>query len=302
MNIKDIKNEREKWFEWKNIKPLKELCDKLPNVEVANISFDDSIKVDGNLCEFDKEYILNTAKALKPWRKGPFDIFDIHIDSEWLSNIKYNTLSPHFDLQDKIVADVGCNNGYYMLRMLKHKPKEIIGFDPSPLMKLQFSFVNHFVKSDIKFELLGIEHIEFYEKKFDTIFCLGVLYHRPDPIGSLKSLYRGLKAGGELFLDTFMIDGDDDVALTPKTTYAKMPNVYFVPTIPALTNWLSRAGFVDIQVIDIALTDNNEQRKTEWIDGQSLEEFCDLANEKTFEGYPLPKRVYIKAYKKTTKE
>jgi len=144
--------------------------------------------------------------------------------------------------------------------------------------------------------MLGVEHLPEYEHKFDTLFCLGVLYHRSDPIQTLKALYQGLNPNGELILDTFMIDGDTPVALCPSKTYSKIPNVYFVPTIPALINWLERAKFRDIEVLEIKKTDANEQRKTEWIYGESLEHFLDPNNpELTIEGFPAPKRVYIKA-------
>ena len=44
--------------------------------------------------------------------------------------------------------------------------------------------------------MLGVEHLEFYNHKFDFIFMLGVLYHRADPVGTLKSLARGLNSKG----------------------------------------------------------------------------------------------------------
>jgi tRNA (mo5U34)-methyltransferase len=112
----------------------------------------------------------------------------------------------------------------------------------------------------------------------------------------LKSLFKGLNKGGELILDTFMIDGEDEVCLTPKDRYSKIPNIYFVPTIPALKNWCLRAGFKDIEVLEIKETLLNEQRATSWIEGESLGDFLDKDNPKvTVEGYPAPKRVYIRA-------
>ena len=197
-----------------------------------------------------------------------------------------------------MVGDIGCNNGYYLFRMLSHKPKKLIGFDPSALYYSQFAYMNHFIGSDITYELLGVEHVEFYEHQFDTLFCLGVLYHRSDPVGMLKSLYKGLHQGGELILDTFMIDGEEEVCLTPKERYSKIPNIYFIPTVNALKNWCFRAGFESVEVLEIMKTDLYEQRKTAWIDTQSLEDFLDPQDDtKTIEGYPAPKRVYIKAIK-----
>ena len=185
-----------------------------------------------------------------------------------------------------------------MFRMLEDKPKRLVGFDPSPLTLHQFEFINHFVKSDIVYEMLGVEHLEFYNHKFDFIFMLGVLYHRADPIGTLKALNRGLNSKGEIIIDTFMIDGEDEICLTPNKRYSKIPNIYFIPTISALKNWLERAGFENIEVLATVVTTTAEQRATSWSFDESLEDFLDKNdNTKTVEGYPAPKRVYIKARK-----
>jgi tRNA (mo5U34)-methyltransferase len=302
-NLDDIRQERQKWFNWKNIKPLFDAVEdvKSINIDKVNVLLDDYIKIGkkDDLTTIEHQILQNAKTKLIPWRKGPFILFDDILETEWRSDKKYNLLRPYFNLNDKIVADVGCNNGYYMLRMLEDNPKMITGFDPSPFFNLQFNLVNHFVKSDIKFELLGVEHLEKYEHKFDFIFMLGVLYHRADPIGTLKQLNKALNKNGEIIIDTFMIDGEDEVCLTPNSRYSKMPNIYFIPTIPALTNWLNRAGFIDIQVIAITTTDKEEQRVTPWTFEQSLDDYLDIKDKtKTVEGYPAPKRVYIKAKKK----
>jgi len=297
MHLENIRNERLAWLKWKDIKPLREQLNALPHIQDSIATLENCITINALHVNLNiKEQIKECALALKPWRKGPFELFDTFIDAEWQSFIKYNLLEPHFNLEGKVVGDIGCNNGYYLFRMLSQKPKKLIGFDPSALYKTQFDFINHFIQSDIVYELLGVEHLPFYEHKFDTLFCLGVLYHRSDPFATLKSLYQGLNPDGELILDTFMIDGDTPVALSPSKTYSKIPNIYFIPTIPALYNWLERAKFKDIELLEIKKTDASEQRKTDWIYGESLENFLDPTNsELTVEGYPAPKRVYIKA-------
>jgi len=300
VNLEEIRQERQKWMKWKNIAPLREALETLEDIDVQ-CSFDDTVTITSldSISDETKEKIESVAKLMMPWRKGPFEICGLFIDTEWQSFLKYNLLEPHFDLRGKKVADIGCNNGYYMFRMLSQEPAKVIGFDPSALCKCQFDFINHYVKSDIEFELLGVEHLPFYEEKFDTVFCLGVLYHRPDPVGTLKALAKGMQSGGELFLDTFMIDGDEDICLSPEKTYSKIPNIYFVPTVKALENWCGRAGFIDIEVLEVTITTENEQRSTPWIQGESLGSFLDPDdNTKTIEGYPAPKRVYIKARRK----
>jgi len=290
MQLDEIRKEKQRQFSFKNIAPLKEMINSLKEYKVDEIILDDIVEIKG---EFDSE-VEKTARALMPWRKGPFKIGELFIDSEWQSFIKYNLLEKHFNLEGKVVADVGCNNGYYMFRMLSQNPKKVVGFDPMALFNLQFEFINHFIKSDkLKYELLGVEHIPFYEEKFDTIFCLGVLYHRSDPVNMLKQLKQGLKKGGEAIIDTFIIEGDEEIALTPKR-YAKMRNVYFIPTINALKNWAEIAKFSEFELLEIKPTDLNEQRKTDWIEGESLNNFLNEDGTKTIEGYPPPIRAYVR--------
>lgn len=299
MNLDDIREERQKCFSWKDNKVKKAIVDNLPQVKDIQFSLDDIVKITSKtISNEDKEKIHKSALGLRPWRKGPFELFDTFIDTEWQSFIKYNLLRPHFNLKDKIVGDIGCNNGYYLFKMLAEKPKKMVGFDPSALCKMQFDFINHYIKSDIKFELLGVEHLPFYEHKFDVLFCLGVLYHRSDPVNTLKELYSSLNKNGELILDTFMVDGDEPYSLSPAKTYSKIPNIYFVPTIKALQNWCERAKFSSFEVLEIKKTDIKEQRKTDWILGESLGDFLDPKNpDLTIEGYPAPKRVYVKVKK-----
>lgn len=295
MDLDLLRRERLKWMEWKNIAPLRRALESLSDGSWS-IELDDVITVRAE--DSNSFCIDSVARLMMPWRKGPFQIFDTYIDSEWRSNVKYNLLRKHFNLKDKRVADIGCNNGYYLFRMQEDSPKSLVGFDPSPLYKTQFDFINHFVKSSIVYELLGVEHLEFYEEKFDTIFCLGVLYHRSDPVGMLKSLYKGLDKEGEVILDTFYIEGDDEMCLCPESSYSKIPNIYFVPTIKALKNWCLRAGFDSFEVLETSKTESSEQRKTSWIEGQSLEDFLDENDSsKTVEGYPAPARVYVKLIK-----
>lgn len=275
--------------------PLYERIRSLPLQECI-ASFGDTVTIATH------EPLSHEAKELlydlKPWRKGPFCINHIFVDTEWQSYMKYNLLAPYLNIEDKIVGDIGCNNGYYMFRMLDKKPKKLIGFDPGVHVYLQFLFLNHFINAPIEYYLLGVEELTFFEDEFDTLLFLGVLYHRTDPIMSLKKLFRSLRKKGEMILDCFMIDGEEEMVLSPSKTYSKIGNVHFVPTIKALMGWLDKAGFHSHEVLAIVPTTTEEQRKTEWIIGQSLESFLDPNDPtKTVEGYPAPKRVYIRTFK-----
>ncbi|EIJ4040302.1 tRNA 5-methoxyuridine(34)/uridine 5-oxyacetic acid(34) synthase CmoB [Campylobacter jejuni] len=275
--------------------PLYAKIQELKALNLAcNFSLDDSVNLSTNSQA--KDEILAIVKELKPWRKGPFKIDNLFIDTEWQSFIKFNILKPFMDeISQKCVADIGCNNGYYMFKMLEFNPVKLIGFDPSIKYRLQFELINALAKTPIKYELLGVEDLPNYGLKFDVIFCLGVIYHRSDPIKMLKDLKAGLNKNGVVFLDTMYIEDEREIALVPNKTYSKIPNIYFVPSISALKNWCERAGFKKFEVLATKKTDENEQRKTEWIDSFSLENFLDPKDKNlTIEGYEAPKRVYIR--------
>ena len=263
-------------------------------VKKGDLSLNDSVEI---ACEreFDNE-IYQIALNLKPWRKGPFRINELFIDSEWQSFVKFNLLKPHLsELFGKVVADVGCNNGYYLFKMLEFAPKKLVGFDPSVRTFLQFRLINALAKTSVKYELLGVESLPNYEHKFDIIFCLGVIYHRSDPLKMLKELKASLNKGGVVFLDTLYIADEREIALVPRQTYSKIANIHFVPSISALRNWCERAGFKGFEVLATRATDSFEQRKTAWSEGFSLSDFLDKDDEKlTCEGYPAPQRVYVR--------
>lgn len=244
----------------------------------------------------ESQEIEQLAMDLRPWRKGPFCIDELFIDSEWQSFVKFNALLPFFDAKDKRIADVGCNNGYYMFHLNALGAKQVVGFDPSRLFAAQFAFINHFLRTNISFELQGVADLPSYASKhgaFDLIFCLGVLYHRTDPISTLKQLKASLSKDGELILDTLIISRDDELVLSPSASYAKMSNVFFIPSLKALKGWAQRAKFSSFKLLFTNKTDLNEQRKTKWIMGQSLDDF--LGDDGlTAEGYEPPIRAYIK--------
>ncbi len=288
--INKILKERLKWFEWKNIKPIKEELNTL-TVNKASYKLGDVIEINTNPSLMPQ--IEKIAKMLKPWRKGPFKINDLFINTEWKSYIKWNIIKPHLSLKEKEILDVGGNNGYYAFRMLEMNPKSVEIWDPSALFNLQFKFINKFIKSNIEYKLLGVEHIPMSDKKFDVIFCLGVLYHRPDPVTMLKELKQGLKEKGEVILDTLIIEGENEIALSP-IRYQKMKNIYFIPTLKALYNWIEKAKFKEVEFLGKRYTKTDEQRKTDWIDGESLDSFLNKDQTKTIEGYPPPLRVYLK--------
>jgi tRNA (mo5U34)-methyltransferase len=240
-----------------------------------------------------KEQLLQLA----PWRKGPFQLGGVTIDSEWRSNRKWDRLANAFSLEGKNVLDVGCGNGYYALRMREAGASTVIGIDPTILYVMQFLAVNHFVGDSNIFVLpLRLQELPGRGHRFDTAFSMGVLYHQRAPIDHLRQLRDNLRPGGQLLLETLFVPGDESHACTPPDRYARMRNVWLLPTIAELTTWLARSGYRDIEIIDESITTTDEQRSTEWMTFESLAEALDPADaSRTVEGWPAPHRIVLSA-------
>jgi tRNA (mo5U34)-methyltransferase len=269
--------------------------DALPLVDAsATTDIVNTVKV-GELGDLDQgqfKRLENLMKKFKPWRKGPYHIHGLHIDTEWRSDFKWDRLAEHIgDLSGKYVLDIGCGSGYHLWRMRGAGAEFVVGIDPTQLFLMQFNAIKHFIDdSQVHLLPLGVEQLPEL-KAFDTVFAMGVLYHRRSPIDFLYQLKAQLVKGGELVLETLIVDGDENTVLVPGERYAKMRNVWFLPSEKAMCAWLERCGFSNVRVVNTDITALDEQRKTEWIDTESLQDFLDPNDSsKTIEGYPAPKR------------
>lgn len=244
------------------------------------------------------EAIRAALLALAPWRKGPFEVAGITIDSEWRSDLKWARLADAIaPLAGRNVVDVGCGNGYYALQMRAAGANAVIGVDPTLLYVLQFLAVGVFQPQDRVFVLpLRGEELPGDARAFDTCFSMGVLYHQRAPLEHLRQLRGLLRPGGQLVLETLFLPGDAGFAATPPGRYARMRNVWLLPTVAELTTWLRRSGYADIDVVDQSVTTVAEQRTTAWMGFESLAEALDPDDPaRTVEGWPAPRRVVMLA-------
>lgn len=247
-----------------------------------------------------KESIMKTARELIPWKKGPFKIDDVIIDAEWRSDLKWQRIAPFIhNLAAKKVLDIGCNNGYFMYRLLEKNPQLVLGIDPVVPNWAQFSFLHHLNPDPrLFFELWGVEDLHLFNQSFDLILSMGIIYHHRNPIEQLIECRHALTPGGQLIIETIAIPGEESHALFVEDRYAKMRNVWFVPTTTCLINWLKKARFYDIQLICESELNDSEQRLTPWCPPprQSLNDFLDPNDQNlTIEGYPAPIRVALSA-------
>lgn len=276
---------------------------KMPDISPSSVALDRSCVNIG--CAADcspgqQSQLQQSLYDLRPWRKGPFNVFGIHIDTEWRSDLKWKRVSPHITpLRDRVVLDVGCGSGYHCWRMQGEGAKLVIGIDPTLVYVMQYHALQRYIQSKKVFVLpFSTDNMPAAREGFDTVFSMGVMYHRRSPLDHLAQLWDCLRWEGELVLETLVVDGDDSRVLMPRHRYAKMRNVWFIPSSDALSLWLTRCNFDDIRCVNVDQTGTEEQRTTQWMPFESLADFLDPNDPgKTIEGYPAPKRAIFIARK-----
>ena len=274
------------------------MLENLPNVKPSSTELVSEVRIgEAKDCEQSvRDELEQHLRLLMPWRKGPVSILGVDINTEWHSDWKWERVQPHINsLKGKHVLDIGCGNGYYALRSYGQGADLVVGIDPGQKYIMQFYALKKYL-GNIPVHLLplGIEDIPPSLKAFDTVFSMGVLYHRRSPLDHLYELRNCLKPGGELILETLVIEGDVNSVLVPTDRYQQMRNVWFLPSCDALVLWMERCGFKNVRVVDVTKTSIEEQRATDWMTFDSLEKFLDPNDQtKTIEGYPGPMRAVV---------
>ena len=302
-SLQSVREERASWIGRDSVRRFHEAIEKLPPRKVR-VDFSGPEIIIGDkedLDEKENKDLISILETFIPWRKGPFRIFGEQIDAEWRSDLKFDRILPHLDdPKEKRIADVGANNGYFMFRLAEFEPAGVIAFEPTIRHKILFDYLRQFTGlPNMQFELLGGEHMAYLNRIFDTVLCLGVLYHHSDPIGMLRGIWNSMKPDGQLIVESQGIPGEESYCLFPEKRYGKAPGIWFVPTESALVNWISRSGFKDVEVFYQHEMSASEQRRTRWMEYESYEDYMDPNDpSKTVEGYPAPMRFYIKARKR----
>ncbi len=272
----------------------------LPEIRPSRIALHDSVTIgsSADLGHIDREELSTRLQVFHPWRKGPYNFFGIEIDTEWRSDWKWERLLPHIQpLAGRRVLDVGCGNGYHGWRMRGAGAEFVLGIELFVLSVMQFQVMQRYLCDPQHHVIpIGIEDVPANLASFDSVFSMGVFYHRRSPLDHLFELKGCLRPGGELILETLVVEGDQDTVFMPPGRYAKMRNVWFLPSIAAMTLWLDRCGFTEIACVDATRTSREEQRSTAWMHFESLADFLDPDDaERTIEGHPAPLRAIFTA-------
>ncbi|MCZ6619149.1 MAG: tRNA 5-methoxyuridine(34)/uridine 5-oxyacetic acid(34) synthase CmoB [Gammaproteobacteria bacterium] len=266
--------------------------DDLPEITVDSVGLTDTVTIAGAITN-EQAVTLETALGeLHPWRKGPFELFGVKIDSEWRSDWKWRRVTPHLDpLADRRVLDVGCGNGYFGWRMLEANAALVVGVDPTLVFCMQHQAINRYLENERNW-VIPIPFEQLPMAGFDTVFSMGVVYHRREPDKHVQRLFSFTRPGGQLVLESLIVENTE--SLIPVDRYARMGNVRIVPSIQALTGWVRGAGYVDVEVVDMTSTTVDEQRSTPWMRFDSLREALHPVDPvRTTEGLPAPVRAIV---------
>ena len=273
---------------------------RLPALDVTRRTLDrDVVAAEGVAADEETGRALREALLeLVPWRKGPFRLGEVEIDCEWRSDRKWARLEPHIrPLAGRTVLDVGTGSGYHLWRMRGAGAAFALGIEPGLLSAIQFEAVSRYLREPrVRLLPLTLETLPRPMASFDTVFSMGVLYHRREPARHLAELRDALRPGGELVLETLVAPGSGDAELAFDGRYARMRNVHALPSVRRLERWAGAAGFVDARVVSLDVTGTDEQRRTPWMPYDSLADALDEADPSlTVEGHPRPTRAVLVA-------
>ena len=283
----------------------------LPRIDTSILNIDRGTIQIGNRhtgTAAEREQIRTALQQLHPWRKGPYRLHGVKINTEWRSDWKWNRLADQIEpMTGRTVLDVGCGNGYHSWRMAAAGAAHVIGIDPTQLFQAQHQAIRQLIPDTAAGQKLrkrvhqlplGIEAVPHNLGAFDTVYSMGVLYHRKSPIEHLQTLGAMLQSGGQLVLETLVLDSVEQNVLVPPGRYAKMRNLWFIPSVTLLETWLQRTGYRNIKTIDVTQTTIREQRRTDWMHFESLADYLDPENPAlTIEGHPAPCRAIVLANK-----
>ena len=303
LDILKIIDEREKWYERKSCRSYRDILNESFKIKKPFLNLWENEIIIGSPSEISSAQLVimkEQARNLIPWKKGPFKLFGIDINAEWRSDLKWKRIEKHLPaMAGKNILDIGCNNGYFMFKMAAHNPAFVLGIDPVIHFHTQFLFLQKFAGIPHLFhELLGVEHLPLMNDTFDLVFSMGIIYHHRNPIKQLRDIRNCLKKNGYLILETMGVPGEDSHALFPEERYAGMKNVWFIPSLSCLVNWVNKSGFKNVKILSSLPLSSKEQRLTDWCPApkKTLENFLDEKDQsKTIEGYPAPWRFCLMA-------
>lgn len=93
------------------------------------------------------------------------------------------------DLSGKTVLDIGCNAGFYSLK-LHARGARVTGIEPDPHYLRQAKFVAEALDADIEYLQMDVYDVDRLGRQFDYVLFMGVFYHLRYPLYALDKVAR----------------------------------------------------------------------------------------------------------------
>jgi tRNA (mo5U34)-methyltransferase len=114
-----------------------------------------------------------------------------------------------WDLHGRRVLDVGCNAGFFAIRMKERGAARVVGIDSDERYLEQARFAAGVLGTEIEFRQLSVYEVGRIGERFDIVLFMGVLYHLRHPLLALDLLHEHV-ADGTLVFQT-MLRGSGEV-------------------------------------------------------------------------------------------
>src|SRR5690606_15355847 len=190
------------------------------------------------------------------------------------------------DLHGWQVLDIGCNAGFYSIELAKRGAQvTAIDLDPHYLRQARWATSVYGLEQQIEFHQVPIYQLAHWDRKFDLIWFMGVLYHLRYPLLALDIVRQRAKGlmvfqtltspGEQVFAaredysldqrDVLMADGWPQMSFI-EHRFAGDPTNWWAPNHACVEAMLRSSGFTDIQRLDheIYLCQAAQEAETPW--------------------------------------
>lgn len=214
--------------------------------------------------------------------------------------MKWQRILPFLDLKNAVkIADVGCNNGYFLWRMyneccsIGNQDVQITGLDPVESFYRQFQLIHACIDAPVQMICKPYNYLSESVFRPDRILCMGLLYHLKNPLELLSVIHSSLETKGLLYLETITVElNGSSTLLFPAGPFAGIRGVWFVPEVDAVINMLKRTNFRKIEHLKSWEFEDEMQP----VHGMPvLSDYLDHDKNLTTEGYPVPVRSLFRA-------
>jgi SAM-dependent methyltransferase len=153
------------------------------------------------------------------------------------------------------VLDIGCNAGHFAFQAKDRGAVDVVGVDLKQGYVDQARFCAEVRGQDVDFRVMSIYDLAQLERKFDFVFCIGILYH-------CKFLMHAVEAAcsvtaGTIVVETAIHPGNTDLPLVrfvrssqyggPDSQGAARLPGHWHPNMTALRDMFAEYGFSSVE-------------------------------------------------------